>query len=131
ENGVLIVLPLLAAVWGKTPRSLAAPALLIAAGALTIAPWTIRNATVMHRFIPVSDETGITLVGTYNPASAANRQVPYKWRIFYGIPGERRLIRQASHLTEPEIGDRLQSQALHYIARHPTAPLQVAYHNTL
>jgi 4-amino-4-deoxy-L-arabinose transferase-like glycosyltransferase len=133
ENGILIVLPLLAAVWRPPagPRPLVAPALLIATAALTIAPWTIRNATVMHRFIPVSDETGITLVGTYNPASAANRPVPYKWRIFYGIPGERRLIRQASHLTEPEIGDRLQSQALRYIGHHPTAPLEVAYHNTL
>ena len=55
---------------------------------LTILPWTIRNAVVMHHFIPVSDETGITIVGTYNVASAANSQLQYKWRIFYGIPGE-------------------------------------------
>jgi 4-amino-4-deoxy-L-arabinose transferase-like glycosyltransferase len=131
ENAILIVMPLLVAVWGKPARSLAAPALLVAATALTIVPWTIRNEIVMHRFIPVSDETGITLVGTYNQASAANHPVPYKWRIFYGITGERALIRQASHLTEPEIGDKLQHQALHYIADHPLAPLNVAYHNTL
>jgi 4-amino-4-deoxy-L-arabinose transferase-like glycosyltransferase len=135
ENGILILLPLIAAVWTGRPRlkarSLGAPALLIAATALTILPWTIRNEVVMHRFIPVSDETGITLVGTYNAASAANRQVPYKWRIFYGIPGERRLIRQASHLTEPQIGDKLQHQALQYISNHPLAPLSAAYHNTL
>ena len=115
----------------REPRSLVTPALLVLTAALMIAPWTIRNAIVLHRFIPVSDETGITLVGTYNPASAANRPLPYKWRIFYGIPGERPLIRQASRLTEPELGDRLQSQALRYIADHPLAPLAVAYHNTL
>jgi 4-amino-4-deoxy-L-arabinose transferase-like glycosyltransferase len=131
ENAILILPPLIAAVWRREPRSLAAPALLILTTALAIAPWTIRNEIVMHRFIPVSDETGITLVGTYNPASAANHPVPYKWRIFYGIPGERPLIRQASHLTEPQIGDKLQSQALHYIADHPLAPVVVAYHNTL
>jgi 4-amino-4-deoxy-L-arabinose transferase-like glycosyltransferase len=131
ENAALILLPLLAAVWRVGPRRLLAPALLILTAALMIAPWTIRNAVVMHRFIPVSDETGITLVGTYNAASAADSIVPYKWRIFYGIPGERPLIRQASHLTEPEIGDRLQSQALHYIAEHPFAPLDAGYHNTL
>lgn len=135
ENAVLIALPLLAAVWSQKPRlrprSLAAPALLIATAALTILPWTIRNAVVMHRFIPVSDETGITLVGTYNAASAANPDVPYKWRIFYGIPGERPLIRQASRLTEPQLGDKLQRQALDYISAHPTAPIQVAFHNTL
>jgi 4-amino-4-deoxy-L-arabinose transferase-like glycosyltransferase len=131
ENGILILLPLIATVWAKAPRSLAGVALLIATTAVTIAPWTIRNEIVMHRFIPVSDETGITLVGAYNPASAANHPIPYKWRIFYGIPGERPLIRQASHLTEPEIGDKLQRQALHYIAQHPFSPAAVAFHNTL
>jgi len=134
ENGVLIILPLIAAVWkGRPwfkPRSLAAPALLIATTALMILPWTIRNAVVMHSFIPVSDETGITLVGTYNPQSAANSPVPYKWRIFYAIHGERTLIHEASTLTEPEIGSKLQSQALHYISDHPFSPFAVAYHNT-
>ena len=134
ENGILIILPLIAAVWtGRPrlePRSLAVPALLIATTALTILPWTIRNAAVMHSFIPVSDETGITLVGTYNPQSAANSPVPYKWRIFYAIHGERTLIHDASTLTEPEIGSKLQSQALRYISDHPFSPFAVAYHNT-
>jgi hypothetical protein len=114
-----------------TARAVAAPALLLATTALTIVPWTIRNAEVVHTFIPVSDETGITLVGTYNAASAANPGVPYKWRIFYAIPGERALIRQASRLTEPQISGKLQHQALHYISNHPIAPLSVAFHNTL
>ena len=135
ENGVVILFPLLVAVWTGRPRlkpgSLAAPALLIAATALMILPWTIRNAVEMHHFIPVSDETGITLVGTYNVASANSPQLPYKWRIFYGIPGERSLIHEESTLTEPEIGDRLQSQALHYISAHPFSPFAVAFHNTL
>ena len=135
ENAALILIPLIPAVWTGRPRlrpaSLAAPALLIVVAALTILPWTIRNAVVMHDFIPVSDETGITLVGTYNAASAADPQLEYKWRIFYGIPGERSLIREESTLTEPEIGSRLQSQALHYISAHPLSPFVVAYHNTL
>ena len=135
ENGILILLPLLVAVSKHAPGArrhwVIGPALLVATAAITIAPWTIRNAVVMHSFVPVSDETGITLVGTYNPASAANPQVPYKWRIFYGIPGERPLILQASHLTEPQIGDKLQHQALDYIAKHPLSPVVVAFHNTL
>lgn len=135
ENAILILLPLIVAVWSARPRlrarAMLAPAILILTTALAILPWTIRNQVVMHRFIPVTDETGITLVGTYNAASAANPSVPYKWRIFYGIPGERSLIHQASQLTEPQIGDRLEHQALHYISQHPTAPLEVAFHNTL
>jgi 4-amino-4-deoxy-L-arabinose transferase-like glycosyltransferase len=131
ENAIVIALALLPALWRAGPRPLVGPALLVATIALAIVPWTIRNAEVMHRFIPVSDETGITLVGTYNPASAANPGVPYKWRIFYGIPGERALIHAAGKLTEPQIGDRLEHQALEYIAKHPGAPLTVAFHNTL
>jgi hypothetical protein len=131
ENAVLIALPLLAALWRVGPRRLVAPGLLIATTALTILPWTIRNAEVMHRFIPVSDETGITLVGTYNAASAANPVVPYKWRLFFAIPGERALIRQAHHLTEPQLGDKLQHQALHFISQHPSAPIQAGFHNAL
>jgi hypothetical protein len=126
---------LIFAVWTGRPRlklrALAAPALLVALTALTILPWTIRNALVMHSFIPVSDETGITLIGTYNAASAANTQVPYKWRIFYGVPGEGSLIHEESHLTEPQLGAKLESQALHYIEHHPLSPLEVGYHNTL
>ena len=135
ENAILLLVPLIAAVWTKRPRltqrSLQAPALLVATTALTIAPWTIRNAVEMHSFIPVSDETGITLVGTYNPASAAFEPVPYKWRLYFGIPGEHALIRQAPRLTEPQLGGRLQSQAVRYIRQHPAAPIEVVFHNTL
>ncbi|HTP18915.1 MAG TPA: glycosyltransferase family 39 protein [Solirubrobacteraceae bacterium] len=135
ENAVVIIVPLIAAVWTERPRlelrSLAAPTLLLAAAVLVIVPWTLRNELVMHRFIPVSDETGITLVGTYNAASAANPVVPYKWRIFSVIPGERALIDEAGRLTEPEIGSKLQRQALHYISKHPLSPFAVGYHNGL
>jgi 4-amino-4-deoxy-L-arabinose transferase-like glycosyltransferase len=134
-NGIVIVVPLLFAVWTDRPRvawrALAAPALLIAVTAVTLAPWVIRNAIVLHRFIPITDETGITLVGTYNPASAANHQVPYKWRLYDGIAQDKRLARRSGTLTEAALGDKLQSQALHYIGDHPLAPLKVAYHNTL
>jgi 4-amino-4-deoxy-L-arabinose transferase-like glycosyltransferase len=129
ENGILLLIPLGFAV-GLRPRGLPL-ATLIACAALTIAPWATRNAITLHRFIPISDETGITLVGTYNSASAANRPVPYKWRIYYGIPGERSLIRDSARLKEPQLEDRLQSQAIHYIEHHPAAPLAAAYHNTV
>jgi 4-amino-4-deoxy-L-arabinose transferase-like glycosyltransferase len=129
QNGILVLVPLAVALWRQ--GGWRAPAALFAAAALTIAPWTIRNALVLHRFVPISDETGITLVGTYNSASAANQPTPYKWRIFYGIPGEQSLIAQASRLTEPELSDRLRQQALSYIGRHPGAPPAAGYHNTL
>jgi 4-amino-4-deoxy-L-arabinose transferase-like glycosyltransferase len=134
-NGVLIVIPLALALWTVRPRwsvkSLASPALLIAVTALTILPWTIRNAVELHSFIPVSDETGITLVGTYNQLSANNHQVPYKWRLYAKLPQDRVLVRERLHLTEPQLDAKLRSQAFSYIGNHPLAPLAVAFHNTL
>ena len=129
-NSLVVILPLAFAAW-RARRRWIAPVLLVAAALLTISPWIVRNAVVLHRFVWITDETGITLRGTYNPASAAYGPVPYKWRIFYGIPGERPLIRQESRLTEPDLSARLERQAFDYIGAHPLAPLEVLYHNSL
>jgi 4-amino-4-deoxy-L-arabinose transferase-like glycosyltransferase len=134
-NAIVLAPPLAIAAW-QAPRPpatrarVAGVAILIAAIAVTLAPWIARDAVELHRFVPVTDEGGVTLVGTYNPASAANRGVPYQWMIFTRIPGEPAQLRHPAQLTEPALSARLERQALHYIARHPTAPLAVLYHNT-
>jgi hypothetical protein len=94
-----------------------------------IAPWTTRNAVELHRFIPVSDETGITLVGTYNRYSAAETTIPYKWRFFWKIPSDAHLVKTAGRYTEPQLDSRLRSQALDYAKSHPMAPLSAGWHN--
>jgi 4-amino-4-deoxy-L-arabinose transferase-like glycosyltransferase len=134
-NGVVLVPALVIAMWGGPPRlawrALAAPGLLIAATVLVIAPWTVRNAVALHHFIPVSDETGITLAGTYNPTSAANHRVPYRWQLYRSIPSDRDLVPETPHLSEPALDARLRERALDYITDHPLVPLAVASHNTL
>ncbi|HTX30953.1 MAG TPA: glycosyltransferase family 39 protein [Solirubrobacteraceae bacterium] len=137
-NGLVLFLPLGFAAWrlrrtvsAELPHPFAAPAVFLVSAFLIIAPWTIRNAVELHRFVAVSDEAGITLVGTYNQASAANPLVPYKWRFYSAIPGERALVRASKRLTEPTLSGRLESQALDYIGAHPLAPLAALYHNTL
>ena len=114
----------------RPAQQAAASALLVASTLLTLAPWVVRDAIELHRFVPVTDEGGVTLVGTYNRASAANPHVPYQWMIFARIPGEPPQIRHPAELAEPTLSARLEHQALHYIARHPTAPVAVLYHNT-
>ncbi len=126
QNGLLVLLALLPALW----RIRWATVLLVLATVLTVLPWTIRNAIVLHSFIPVSDETGLTLAGTYNPTSASDRQIPYKWRYYKAIPADGALYRRAPRLTEPQLDAQLRSTALHYIEHHPLAPLAAAYHNT-
>jgi hypothetical protein len=96
-----------------------------------IAPWTIRNAVELHHFVPVSDETGITLLGTYNATSAASRPVHYKWDLFLKMPEFKALARAAPRYDEVGLSNLLQSRALDYIGAHPFSPLDVGFHNTL
>jgi 4-amino-4-deoxy-L-arabinose transferase-like glycosyltransferase len=135
ENAFLMLIPLSVAASSaparRRPQALASVALLLITAALTVAPWTIRNAIELHRFVPVSDETGITLVGAYNPDSAAFHRLPYKWRFYFQIRQDAALMRHAGRLTEPQLNDRLLSQAEDYVGQHPLAPLSVGFHNTL
>jgi hypothetical protein len=139
ENAFLYALPLGFALWSAARpratraaghvRALAAPTIFLIMMAATIAPWTIRNAVELHHFVPVSDETGITLIGTYNPDSAANPLLPYKWKLFSHVPQERSTVKVAHLYSEPALSSKLESQALDYIDNHPTAPLAVAWSN--
>jgi 4-amino-4-deoxy-L-arabinose transferase-like glycosyltransferase len=126
QNGIVVLLALLPAVWAIRRG----PLLLVALTVLTIAPWTVRNAIVMNRFIPVSDETGLTLAGTYNPTSAHDDQIPYRWHDYTSIPADAALRREAPTLTEPQVDSKYRSAAFHYIGHHPLSPLVAAYHNT-
>jgi 4-amino-4-deoxy-L-arabinose transferase-like glycosyltransferase len=133
ENAALLVLPLAVAaarsVGAPGRRRVVAVAVLLLAAAAVITPWTIRNAVQLHHFVPVSDETGITLRGTYNPESAAARTVPYKWRFFWSIPQDAGVRHHAGTMSEVALGDVLEHRALHYIAAHPAAPLDAGWHN--
>jgi len=93
-------------------RALAAPALLILLTCLTIVPWTIRNAVELHSFVPISDETGITLAGTYNPRSANDPQLSYKWHLFSHVPELRHYARRSNDETEPQLSSQLTAAAL-------------------
>ncbi len=145
ENAILWILPLGLAAWaaarrhqghaarrvGSGRRALLAPATLAVLTIALISPWTIRNAIVMHHLIPVSDETGITLVGTYNADAAGFKPVPYKWQYFAHTPQYAAFTRTATRYSEVGLGHKLESDALHYIDVHPLAPLSVGAHNAL
>ena len=143
ENAALFALPLGVAAWSAlrarapsgsrrpTLRALAGPALLVVCACAMIAPWTVRNAVELHHFVPVSDETGITLVGTYNADSAAAEPLHYKWDLYLKLPEFQALAKHASRYDEVGLSSVLQSRALDYIRAHPLSPLDVAFHNTL
>ena len=143
ENAAVFVLPLGVAAWSavraRAPdrarrprlRAMAGPAVLVLCACAVIAPWTVRNAVELHHFVPVSDETGITLIGTYNATSAASRPVHYKWDLFLKMPEFHAIAKAAHRYDEVGLSHLLQSRALDYIRAHPLSPLDVAFHNTL
>ncbi len=122
ENGLVLAIPLAIASWRATNRTLIAPVVLVASALLTAVPWVIRDATDLHTFVPISDQGGITLAGTYNSVSAADHLIPYRWRLYLPEP-------HPSRLAEPALSSDQLSDALDYIGAHPQAPLDVGYHN--
>jgi hypothetical protein len=69
EGLLMLAIPL--GMWWGLPRGdwLRRGALLVGAMALTIVPWTIRNAMVMDAFIPVSSNASVTLWSGHNPTA--------------------------------------------------------------
>ena len=137
-NGAVLLIPLCLAAWaprGLRPRSLGAPALILAAAALVVAPWTVRNALVLHAFVPVSTQVGYTLAGTYNEASRTDPRSPALWReAEHGqSPEYERILERASAQgwSELKLGRRMQSKAQAEIRAHPAYVLKVGLWNTL
>jgi hypothetical protein len=68
---MLAFLPLLLWWFAGAPRRRAG-AIVLAASLAVIAPWTIRNAVVLHRFVPVAAEGGVNFWIGNHPLSAGD-----------------------------------------------------------
>jgi 4-amino-4-deoxy-L-arabinose transferase-like glycosyltransferase len=131
-NGIVLLLPLAWALWGLTPRrswrALAPVAVLVVATAAVIAPWTLRNASAMNAFVPVSTETGSALAGTYNHTAQNAPHFPHTWHWPKLVPELAPVLRKP--LSEPQRQRQLVDVALHYVEDHPTAPVASVATNT-
>ena len=134
-NALVLLLPLGLAVWtGRprfSPRALAVPAALVVLALLTVSPWTIRNAVVFDRFIPVSTQLGSALAGTYNDQARTDKENPASWRSIGHLPEYRALYARLSEIPEPEVEDILTERSKAYIREHPTYVAKVALWTTL
>jgi 4-amino-4-deoxy-L-arabinose transferase-like glycosyltransferase len=124
-TALVLALPLGLAVAKRSPRQPAAAIVLVAATALTIAPWTVRNAVQMHAFIPVSDFTGSWLAGTYNDQARADPHHPGSSQTF--VAGE---FDDLDGVPEVERQRELTRRGLEYAADHPGYVAQVLFFNT-
>lgn len=138
-NGLVLLLPVVLLAWPpggeaggarRRPR-LASAAVVLACALLVVAPWTVRNAVLLGHFVPVSTETGGTLVGTYNPTSRAERRPPANWLVLSAIPLYSVLNAEQRALPEVAVDDGLRADALRFAAQHPGYVPEVLGWNTL
>lgn len=133
-SAFLVLVPLGVAVWRSVPvfgrRELGAIAVLIVSTLLTLTPWLVRDGLVMKTFVPVTDESGLTLAGTYNSTSA-HSDPKYRWLFYTEVPGYAAIAHRAYGMSETQLDSKLESRVLDYVAHHPGAPARVAWQNTL
>jgi 4-amino-4-deoxy-L-arabinose transferase-like glycosyltransferase len=123
-TGLVLLVPLGMAAATRPRRPSAAIALVVAA-VVTIAPWTIRNAVQMRAFIPVADQLGSWLAGTYNEQARRDPVHPAASQVRV------REFRPLDRLDEAPRQRELTRRALAYAADHPDYVPEVLLHNTL
>jgi 4-amino-4-deoxy-L-arabinose transferase-like glycosyltransferase len=122
-NALVVLLPLAWAVW-RGPR----PAVILVAAALaTVAPWTIRNAIVLHHFVPVSTQLGSALAGTYNSDAMHDRRDPASWRSLKRVRDYQPIFSKIRTTNEAVLEKQLRSASERFIRAHPGYVLTVAY----
>jgi 4-amino-4-deoxy-L-arabinose transferase-like glycosyltransferase len=102
----------------RSPGLLVAPAVGLAAAAIVIAPWTIRNAVEFHAFVPLTTSSGITSAGTYNQASYGQKGTHGAWRDPQIVPEFESLFKTRG-LEETEVDSKLRGAARHFAWQHP------------
>ena len=105
--------------------------MLVVLALLTVSPWTIRNAIVFDRFIPVSTQLGSALAGTYNEQARADKENPASWRSIGHVPSYRALYARLRFIPEPEVEDILSERSKDFIREHPEYVGKVALWTTL
>ena len=138
-NGLILVLPFSLAVapvrsrWRL--RAVPPQAAVAVIAAVVIAPWTVRNGIVFHRFIPLSTEIGYTLAGTYDQASRSDHHWPTVWKESeHGASleyGEILFEAEIHRWNEPTYGDHLLTAATADLTSHPAYVLKVGLWNSL
>ncbi len=96
------------------PLTLLAAALAV----LVVAPWTIRNAVVLHGFVPVSLQDA-ALYGTFNAQAAHDPVFPYAWR--KEPPDVTALFDPRHPLSDVTLRARLIQAGTTYIEHHPAS----------
>ncbi len=133
SNGLVLLVPTLLAIGmarGRPAKERLRTAGVVAGVlALTLVPWTVRNASEFGRVLPLGTLSGYTLAGQYNPTAAGPGEFEAIWRTpqtaagfdgLFGRPGT----------DEAEVDAELRSRGLRYALDHPRYVVRVLSLNT-
>src|SRR2546423_2259871 len=109
----LIVLGLWSARGGMR-RALRDTAIVSVVMLLTVAPWTIRNAIVVHGFVPVATNASATLWSGHNPNANGGP--------VYHSPAELAALERVS---EVDASTEVRNDAIHWAGHHPLRRLEL------
>ena len=120
SNGLLLALPVVLGLWGArgAARRWAAPAIALGCLALVMAPWAVRNAIVLDRFLPLGTQGGFTIAGQWNGNAADPGDKRAEWLAPPLVGAFSDLIGQPG-LDEGEVDAELRSRAITFAVEHP------------
>jgi 4-amino-4-deoxy-L-arabinose transferase-like glycosyltransferase len=139
ETGVFTLVPIWIWMWMAARRgnisvrgALGRLAVVTGCAVAVVTPWTIRNATTLHAFIPVSDSPGYALAGVYNTTTAHNGVSPGVWINPALDPSLRkRITALGPNATESDLTSSLQSAAINYEKSKPAWIFRLGAWNTV
>jgi 4-amino-4-deoxy-L-arabinose transferase-like glycosyltransferase len=134
-NALILLLPLALALWDQRPRwsvrALAPPVAMVLVAVAAVTPWTVRNARVLHHFVPVSTQLGSALAGTYNDEARTDPERPASWRSLRHVASYADIFSKVAQTNEAVMEQRLRHRAARYVLDHPTYPAVVAFWETV
>jgi 4-amino-4-deoxy-L-arabinose transferase-like glycosyltransferase len=118
ENIFLIAVPI-ALWWKQVDRAGMARrlAIVVVGGVLIVLPWTIRNATQMHSFIPISTNFSSTFWAGHNPKANGGPTYPNQAQL------NKQLVGKTGPAKEVAQSNLLRRQAFDWMAHHPSKEL--------
>ncbi|MGD8394925.1 MAG: hypothetical protein PVF43_05580 [Candidatus Eiseniibacteriota bacterium] len=120
--GSLVLMPLgLRGAGTSWRRAVALPLASLGVALVLLAPWTVRNAVVQGRFVPVATNLGFNFAGANNPYSRPDTNVlcakdNIRWQVV-----DRRALET---MNEADFDRMLLRQGLSYMAAHPGRTLK-------
>ncbi|MBI5105806.1 MAG: glycosyltransferase family 39 protein, partial [Solirubrobacterales bacterium] len=133
-NAAILLVPLAIAAWDARPRwsrrALGPPLALLATALVLLVPWTVRNASQLHAFVPFTTQVGSALAGTYNDQARTDPVNPGAWRSIRHVPEYADFWAQRRTTPEAVLDRRLRATAWRYIADHPLYVAEVWWWNT-